>query len=190
MEAVLDLKHHTITSEKHGLHQTPLRQASNGHLLLPLFTPTVDLEVAKCDHQVQHEPNTISDDVSEPVDIETPVEDMAPPLQKPQHANKGNNRGNKRDTPLDKKRCFQGMVKNTKNGVIDVTEHAEALSKVFDVSKGSITYAAVAYKPKKERMPPTAAQVAYNVLLPTSTHMESWMCRPGGSEALQRKADL
>ena len=81
-------------------------------------------------------------------------------------------------------------MKNTKNGVIDVTEHAEALSKVFDVSKGSITYAAVAYKPKKERMPPTAAQVAYNVLLPTSTHMESWMCRPGGSEALQRNADL
>ena len=91
----------SYTSEKHGLHQTPLRQASNGHLLLPLFTPTVDLEVAKCDHQVQNEPTAISDDVSEPVDIETPVEDMAPPLQKPQHANKGNNRGNKRDTPLD-----------------------------------------------------------------------------------------
>lgn len=47
------------------------------------------------------------------------------------------------------------------NWVLDVTEHAEALSKVFDVSKGSITYTAVAYKPQKERMPPTAAQVAY-----------------------------
>eukprot|EP00435_Cladocopium_sp_Y103_P059192 s521_g21.t1 len=73
MEAVLDLQHHTMTSEKHDLHQTPLRQASNGHLLSPLFTPALDLEVAQCDHQQPYEPNTNSDDVSES-DSELPVE--------------------------------------------------------------------------------------------------------------------
>ena len=106
MEAVLDLKHKTSTSDKHGHHQTPLRQASNGHLLLPLFATTGDLEVAGCDHGIRHEPNTCGGDVSESVDNKTLEEDMAPPLQKPQQAKKGNNRGSYKGTRLDKKRCF------------------------------------------------------------------------------------
>ena len=35
--ACLDLGSLTITSEKHGMFDAPLRQASNGHLLLPLI---------------------------------------------------------------------------------------------------------------------------------------------------------
>ena len=33
--AVIDLGERTITSEKHGMHEQKLRQASNGHFLLP-----------------------------------------------------------------------------------------------------------------------------------------------------------
>jgi hypothetical protein len=63
---------------------------------------------------------------------------------------------------MDKKRAFQGIVKNTKNGVVDVGQHAKALSVVFGVPEGQIIHAAVAYKPRKERMPTTASQEAYD----------------------------
>ena len=50
MEAIIDLKNRTISSKKHGLDCAPLRQASNGHLLLPLCEPPHDLEIGQCDH--------------------------------------------------------------------------------------------------------------------------------------------
>ena len=37
MQATLDLGKLTITSKKHGMDRVPLKQASNGHLLLPLY---------------------------------------------------------------------------------------------------------------------------------------------------------
>ena len=41
MEATLNLGKMTLTSRKHGMHQWPLAQASNAHLLLPLV-PAVE----------------------------------------------------------------------------------------------------------------------------------------------------
>ena len=43
MEATIDLGKCTLSSEKHGLKDEPLAQASNGHLLMP-FVPTEDYE--------------------------------------------------------------------------------------------------------------------------------------------------
>ncbi|CAE7551398.1 RE1 [Symbiodinium necroappetens] len=43
MEATIDLGKCTLSSEKHGLKNEPLAQASNGHLLMPLV-PTEDYE--------------------------------------------------------------------------------------------------------------------------------------------------
>ena len=156
MEAVLDLKQRTITSVKHGLDQFPLRQASNGHLLLPLCEPPEDLEVAKCDHETKYEPNDSETASSECQDQPQPE---LPPKEVPKHAKHAHKH---KITPLDKKRAFQGIVKNTKNGVVDVSEHAKALSVVFGVPEGQIIHAAVAYKPRKERMPTTASQEAYD----------------------------
>lgn len=56
MEAVLDLHHRTITSKKHGMDKVPLRQASNGHFLLPLCVTDDELDVAQYD---TNEPNEI-----------------------------------------------------------------------------------------------------------------------------------
>ena len=64
-------------------------------------------------------------------------------------------------TPLDRKRDFQTVVKNSKNGVIDVDVHASELAKIFGVKPGKIIHEAVAYKPKKERVPPHADVQAF-----------------------------
>ncbi|CAE7934323.1 RE1 [Symbiodinium sp. KB8] len=49
MEATLDLGKCTLTSAKHGLHDEPLAQAGNGHLLLPLVPPDEAEEVTNSD---------------------------------------------------------------------------------------------------------------------------------------------
>ena len=44
MEAQLNLGRKTLTSKKHGLSEMMLRQASNGHLLMPLWNLPDDWE--------------------------------------------------------------------------------------------------------------------------------------------------
>ena len=46
MDATLDLGRLTITSEKHGMKDQPLGQASNGHLLLDLCPDSEGLTIA------------------------------------------------------------------------------------------------------------------------------------------------
>ena len=57
MQARLDLGKLTITSEKHELFDAPLRQASNGHLLLPLMVQQPEFatneECAHAEHLVE-----------------------------------------------------------------------------------------------------------------------------------------
>ena len=148
MEAILDMKNHTITTAKHGFQDEPLRQASNGHLLLPLYMPKLDLEIDQCDHQNTNEPNV---EVPPKVEPAEPKDHQSQKFQTHVCSPKCNH-----DSPLDKKRAFQKIVKNTKNGVIDIAQHSQGLAQVFGVKEGKIVHAQVAYKPKKERIPPHA----------------------------------
>ena len=150
MEAVLDLHHRTITCKKHGMDQVPLRQASNGHFLLPLCAIDGELDVAQCEdtnEPNQDDPppaNHLADEVEVPCNLpckDKPSRTRSQPVK---------------ITPLDQKRAFQTVVKNTKNGVIDLKTHSKALEIIFGVSKEPIVHAAVAYRPKKERVPPGA----------------------------------
>ena len=75
------------------------------------------------------------------------------------------------------------MVKNSKNGVIDVDVHASELAKIFGVKPGKIIHEAVAYKPKKERVPPHADVQAFecsvaSLELSGSLTVSPWMTRP------------
>ena len=172
MEAIIDLKNRTISSKKHGLDCAPLRQASNGHLLLPLCEPPHDLEIGQCDHTEMNEPNpnaAASAVVSNAKDSESQGHTCS--------------KSCKHNTPLDKKRDFQTIVKNTKNGVVDVVVHASQLAKIFGVKQGKIIHAAVAYKPKKERVPPHADVQAFegsvaSLELSGSLQVSPWRTRP------------
>ncbi|CAL1138301.1 unnamed protein product [Cladocopium goreaui] len=85
MKACIDLGNKSITSEPHGMFNTPLRQAANGHFLMPLYEIPEDLHVEEsqlaetmiradvCLHQ--HEPN----DDADPADSPTPSVPMESP---------------------------------------------------------------------------------------------------------------
>lgn len=45
MEAQLDLSTLTLSSNRHGMHKVPLRQAANGHLLLNLCEPAPEVNL-------------------------------------------------------------------------------------------------------------------------------------------------
>ena len=122
----------------------------NGHLLLPLCEPPNDLEIGQCDHNEMNEPN-------QSAAASAVVSNAKDPEPKGHKCS----RSCKHYTPLDKNRDFQTAVKNTKNGVIDVEVHASELAKIFGIKQGKIIHAAVAYKPKKERVPPHADVQAF-----------------------------
>ena len=83
----------------------------------------------------------------------------------------------------DRKKAFQHAVKNTKQGVVDVEWLKEHLVSIFGNKGEGIVHAAVAYKPKKERIPQDAGQVPYMVSVATLSadgqlHVSPWQCRP------------
>lgn len=155
MGAVLNMQNLTLTSEKHGMRDEVLRQASNGHLLLPLCSPCPDLEVAACCATPDDEPNQEASMTTE--DHSAKSSTMHAKQETCSHGRNKNN--TKVRTPLDNKRSFQTVVKNTKGGVVDLEKYGKMLSEVFGTVVGEITYAAIAYKPKKERIPSYAGQV-------------------------------
>ena len=55
------------------------------------------------------------------------------------------------------------MVKNAKNGVIDLDVYRKSLAKVFNINGEDIAYAAVAYQPKKEGLPSQANSQQFEV---------------------------
>ena len=166
MGAVLDLGSMTITSEKHQMFNQRLPQASNGHLLLPLCPPANELEIAQCDEkEIENEPNCANppqgatDQWSTSATCATSQKDCLPVPETKSNTIKRN----PKNTVLDKRRAFQTVVKNTKNGVVDMNVYRNELAKIFGEKADNLFYAAVAYQPKKERIPVEAGTQSFEV---------------------------
>ena len=180
MEAILDLQHHTITSAKHEMHQVPLRQASNDHLLMPLCPTETDLEVAQCslqscpmdpmsqDHRLctSEVNNEVPDNDSQSM-VVNPSE--GPIIPEVDRHHRHSQKTVSKTSPLDRKRAFQTIVKNTKNGIVDVELYKEQLSVIYPEGSASV-YAATAYRPKKERVPKDSNSVAYECSVASLSH--------------------
>ncbi len=163
MQARLDLGRITISSEKHGMVDVPLRQASNGHLLLPLVTPSSEFEQEECEnvsHQEEdNEPNTIESSAEISYE-ETPT---AAPCQDPEEvpSSEGvahrSSRKSGKITDADRRRLLQHIVKNTRKGIVNVDRFREELVTIFGSIGHDVNSAFVAYKPRLERIPPEAS---------------------------------
>ncbi|CAE7884699.1 RE1 [Symbiodinium microadriaticum] len=109
MEATLDLGKCTLTSAKHGLHDEPLAQAGNGHLLLPLVPPDEAedlLAVGDCPPVAY--PCAPPDPKSALATPEIPTDDQTSP---------------KEVTNSDLRRYFQTIMKHTRYSQVDVGTH-------------------------------------------------------------------
>ena len=191
MGAVLDLGSMTITSQKHNMINQSLPQAStNGHLLLPSCPMPKELDVAQCETSNEsNEPNQNSDLWSSNATCakSQPKDSPAEPVESPKPVTTPKFKKNPKITPNDKRKAFQTMVKNTKNGVIDLDVHRESLAKVFNINGEDITYAAVAYQPKKERIPSQASSQQFEVSVAEMSKdgqftVHPWRIRPCGEE--------
>ena len=147
MDAKLDLGRQTISSAKRDMRDVPLRQAPNGHLLLPLLELPADLavseEIAHAEHETnetKNEPNTCS--------VPTRTQDSSPK--------------NKRITTSDRRRILRRMVKNTRQGKVNVERFQSDLQQLFGGRGLDITHCFVAYRPRLERIPPDAGVQAYD----------------------------
>eukprot|EP00435_Cladocopium_sp_Y103_P025552 s3203_g6.t1 len=190
MGAVLDLGSMTITSEKHKMFNQRLPQASNGHLLLPLCPPADELEIAQCDdNEIENEPNCAKasegapDQWSTNATCATTQNDSLPLPASTSNTKKKN----PKNTVLDKRRAFQTVVKNTKNGVVDMNVHKESMAKIFGEVADNIFYAAVAYQPKKERIPVEAGSQTFEVSVAEMSKsgeftIHPWRTRPASDD--------
>ena len=190
MEAILDLRHHTITSVKHGMHQMPLRQASNGHLLMPLCPIDDDLEVAQCSlepcpmHPVSQDHHSCVDGVDKEIPEEDNLSMVVNPTEVPDKTEVDKDRPLKSRakpvqevTLLDKKGAFQTIVKNTKTGIVDTDQFRDQLNVVYPEGF-TIEYAATAYKPKKERIPKDGNRVTYECSVASLSHDGTFSVSP------------
>ena len=140
MEATLDLGKCTLTSAKHGLHDEPLAQAGNGHLLLPLVPPDEAedlLAVGDCPPVAY--PCAPPDPKSALATPEIPTDDQTSP---------------KEVTNSDLRRYFQTIMKHTRYSQVDVGTHRYQLRMLFGED---VDFALCAYRPRFERMPKQAA---------------------------------
>ena len=186
MNAQIHLGNKTLTSEKHGIRDMALRQATNGHLLMPLWELPQDwspeeihLEEVESDvcqqDQIEHEPN--QSPTAAAARIETAViddEDSCSdriPANNPSVGNKPNSsgpivsgdktRGKKSKVGItmnDKRSALQHIAKNTKRGMVDVAAMHEPLRTIFGKVFDEITHAFIAYRPRLERMPYVASE--------------------------------
>ena len=182
MKAKLDLEHLTITSEKHGLKDVPLRQAANGHLLMPIVQLPSELSPCTAPKNVsslvvleeveeeEHEPNAQS-----PEHFAVACED--PPVTPPSHP--------KKITTSDRRRALQHVVKNTRKGVVNVSRFRKELEVIYGKRGSDIVHALVAYNPRLERIPEDAATVTYERSVATLTQdgqlfVQPWNVRQAG----------
>ena len=204
MQACLDLGRKTITSVPHNMHGVPLKQASNGHFVLPLFDESKRRDVVPTQPNV-NEPNDDDSDES--------VLEVSPPMPPPEHQPKdhgstkvqflesaaakspqkgkmGTKQNSKHDngppSTVDRRRAFQHIAKNTKHGVVEISNFQSELNMLFGSVSGEITHAHVAYRPKLERVPAEASQhemFQSKVTLSKDGHfsVEPWSIRPAGS---------
>ena len=185
MEGVIDFKKRTLTSTKHGLVDAPLKQASNGHLLLSICPERPDLELNVI------EPNTQESDVDDQPDEDRDAEAIDEP-PRPETDNGGLDKGLKKDnktnrtTQSDIRRAFQHIVKNTKNGRVDIEKFLDPLKTIFGENSPNLSTVLVAYKPKLERIPEIASRESIYVSvisLATDGRLEKspWKLRPSGA---------
>ena len=173
MEGVIDFKKRTLTSEKHGMVAAPLKQASNGHLLLSICPERPDLEL-----------NTVEPNTQESDSHSQPDEDDATPTNstsRQDHPIK-----EKKNSLSDVRRAFQHIVKNTKNGKVDLDKYSESLETIFGSNSSGLTSVLTAYKPRLERIPQEAATSSLYVSvvsLGVDGKLESapWRLRPSGA---------
>ena len=182
MEAIIDTGKGTITSRKHKMFKVPLRRASNGHFLLPLHPEISELEVQHVspatdyiddvkDEVEKYEPNEeIPQSTSVPATgLEEQSVSEENTLQEPPcksepcaaessgpHVRRKTSKTN--TTPIDVRRAFQHIAKNTTTGIVDLRSFKDDLDLIFEgVSpKRPITHAFVAYRPRLERIPEEA----------------------------------
>ena len=164
MDASLHIGRKTITSEPHNMYEVQLRQAANGHLLLPLFEvkPEFRPDVPSTGSHEQavlpteHEPNEDDSAVScQSLEDEVPV-----PVHSPEDHGSTKVRSKTKSprkpgppSTTDRRKAFQHIVKNTKNGQVDLSVFQDELYVIFGNSSTHITDAQIGYKPKLERIP-------------------------------------
>ena len=193
MNAVIDLGAMTITSAKHGMHAQKLRQASNGHLLLPICPQPDELEIAQCEEEC-NEPNNAVDVQSNHATcgslpatedgVESNIHDTH---ERVEHVPKSNSKKSPKITEADKRRAFQTIVKNTKNGQVEISKFDKELNSIFGGDNKGINFAAVAYHPKKERIPTTAGLTEFQVSVASLNKngvfaVSPWRTRPASDE--------
>ena len=159
MSAQLDLGAKTLTSMKHGISGMVLRQASNGHLLLPLWhlpeewTPG-EINLEEHEHV---ESETAENEIYEPNDKETTATQRHVqfcPNAKACHSDdvgKSSNEGDKnpekinlkgswakgkqwerkRVTQNDQRSALQHIAKQTKKGLVDLEAMTKPLKTLF-----------------------------------------------------------
>ena len=212
MNAQIHLGDKTLTSEKHGIQNMALRQATNGHLLMPLWElpqdwspEEVHLEEVESDVcQPNHEPNqppTATAARIEPavIDDEDSCSDQNPSNSEPV-GKTSNSQGpigygdkTKRDkcksgiTMNDKRSALQHIAKNTKRGMVDVTAMHDPLRKIFGNVFSEISHAFIAYRPRLERMPHAASDkdmlCSMVTLSKEGIYQElPWYIRPKGAD--------
>ena len=187
MGAVIDLSNHSVTSVKHGMNGVPLRQASNGHLLLPICELPEELQLNACEDE--NEPNTSELSVKGMASTSTLPEATA---EVPEDSSCLETKGSKavKITLCDRRKAFQTIVKNTKNAIIDLDTHRDSLTKIFGEKGKQIIYGAVAYSPKKERVPADSNRVAYEGSIATLGSdgdfcVHPWRMRPPSEDRRQ-----
>eukprot|EP00435_Cladocopium_sp_Y103_P055859 s19_g18.t1 len=182
MNAQLDLGAKTLTSEKHGISGMVLRQASNGHLLMPLWqlpdewTPEINLEehepVGSETAEIEiHEPNAATTATQRRVQFCPNAKDCSPDAggksdnegnKTPVKINlkgswaKGRSNGSSTITRNDRRSALQHIAKHTKKGLVDLEAMTKPLKTLFGECSHEIKYAFIAYRPKLERMPYSA----------------------------------
>ena len=189
MGAVIDTGNATLTSVKHGMHEAPLRRASNGHFLLPLHPEVSELDVQQVSiaHDVpqemsehnQNEPNmnrpehewmdqAAGDEQSVPeTGHSSALEEVNPQTehleeQPPRVLSQGPKVPKTKPTRLDVRRAFQHVAKNTKNGIVDLGSFQDETNLIFDCeNSGQICHVFVAYRPRLERIPKDADKTDY-----------------------------
>ena len=151
MQAVIDLGKQTITSQKHGTHEEPLCFSANGHMLIAICPNQSELEVQQCE---TNKPNESATSTSECADAfssssESCPEASAPPsslraeletqpsvAQQDHISQKPVATGKPKITIADRRRAFQTILKNTKNGIVDVKDKRKELEVIYGHSQG------------------------------------------------------
>ena len=193
MGAVLNLAALTFTSIKHGMQEVPLRQATNGHILLPLLEPQVEYAVIVDDgseppSEEYHEPDPMlpapasqSLPIDPPVSCQTEEKSMKNPT-----ASSRDRSVNQRVSSTDRRRAMQHIVKNTRKGIVNVDRFRDELKQIFGYRGSLIDHAFVAYQPRLERIPQEAGVSTYHksvaMLHEGNFWVDPWTTRYPGAE--------